>query len=80
MNAVADDLLVRALMREPFDEYRAAAYLLRRLVELEAQGTIACRHRALRRLARLAPPDLRRALFLRVGLTAPSLASEAVAA
>ena len=80
MTSLAVDLLERTLRREPFDEQAAALALLRRLAELEHRGTIVCRHRALRRLARLAPPDLRRALYLHVGLTAPRLAREAVAA
>ena len=75
-----DELLRRVLARESLDERGAAPYLLRRLAELERCGAIVCRHRALRRLARLAPPDLRRELFLRVGMDAPSLAREAVAA
>lgn len=65
---IACDLVTRAVVRSPFDERATAAEILRELVRLEARGIISSRHVALRRVARLAPADLRRELYSQVGL------------
>jgi hypothetical protein len=50
------------------DAEAVAATLLAQLHQLEAAGMIRCRWRALHRVAEQADPELRRALFLAVGM------------
>lgn len=73
---ITADLLSRCLAREQWaDPMDLAAHLLAELDRLERAGVITCRYRARRRLARLAPPELRHALHLLAGIELAGVAS-----